>query len=229
MFDPAWNEQLSAMRHSWVALEQSRGDGLPWDARLAVLTREEARLRTAGLWQRGPTDLLTVCGLHRWELTQSAALAWTLDPEARHGLEDLFLHALLSETGDLPDLSAPVLIDLELERQHSRADIVVRGIAWHLIIEVKVQAGEGVYQCQRLYDDWKEEADARFIFLSRTGYGPLSAITDEARRAWIAVSWPEVHKLLLRAAATGDNRAAGRPALEEWMRTLSRLYGRRAA
>lgn len=102
------------------------------------------------MWTHGPTDLLTVCGLHRWELTQSAALGWVCDPEARHGLGDSFLRSMLEATGDVPPITAPVVVDLELTRTRSRADIVVRGSSWTLVVEVKVDAGEGERQCQRL-------------------------------------------------------------------------------
>jgi hypothetical protein len=44
---------------------------------------------------------LTVRRLHRRELAQSAALAWVCDPEARHGLGDRFLRAVLAELATL--------------------------------------------------------------------------------------------------------------------------------
>lgn len=59
-----------------------------------------------------------------------------------------------------------------MTRGRSRADVVVRGPFWSIVLEVKVDAGEGDGQCQRLFDDWSEDPDPRFVFLTRTGYHP---------------------------------------------------------
>lgn len=223
----AWAEQLEELKAAWSDVPQSRTLAVAsWWPRLTSMTDEVAALRAQGRWNRGPTDLLTVCRLHRRELAQSAALAWVCDPEARHGLGDRFLRAVLAQTGDAPDVSPSVEVEVEVTRGRSRADVVVSGPFWSIVLEVKVDAGEGDGQCQRLFDDWSEDPDPRFVFLTRTGYHPISAFTVEARQAWRPMRWGHVLKLLREAAALGDLNAPGRPALEEWMRTLGHLYGR---
>jgi hypothetical protein len=225
----AWADQLEALKRSWAGVGPA-GSALAaaWESRRTSMTDDVARLRAAGMWTHGPTDLLTVCGMHRWELTQSAALGWTCDPEARHGLGDGFLRSMLAATGDVPAITPPVAVDLEVTRDRSRADVVVRGSSWSLVVEVKVDAGEQERQCQRLYDDWVDEPDTRFVFLSPGGHPPISAFSAEARQAWRPMRWSYVLTSVRRAAAHGAYDAPGRPALDEWVRTLGRLYGRGA-
>lgn len=227
--EAAWGERLQGLRQAWAAVPPAGSAGVAsWERRLSNMAREVTQLREAGQWLRGPSDLLTVCGLHRWELTQSAALGWVCDPEARHGLGERFLRALLATTGDTPAIDAPVFVDVEVIRMQSRADVVARGPSWTLVVEVKVDASESERQCQRLYEDWRDEPDPRFVFLTRSGHQPISAYSAEARRAWRPISWVHVLSRLREAAASGGDDASGRPALEEWLRTLDRLYGKGA-
>jgi PD-(D/E)XK nuclease superfamily len=224
----AWLDQFETLADEWrsVAPTPAVVDMETWDNQFRSMAAHVADLRRRGLWRRGPTDLLSVCRVHRWELAQSAALAWVCDPEARHGLGTGVLAALLDATGRVPDLDGPTEVAVEASRARARADVVIRAPTCTLVIEVKVDATEGDEQCQRLYDDWHDEPDARFLFLTKRGKAPGTATTDEAKAAWTTMTWRTVAALLKTAVEAGDPAAAGRPAAQEWLRTITRLYGK---
>lgn len=105
----------------------------------------------------------------------------------------------------------------------TRADIVVRGSAWTLLVEVKVDAGEQQDQAQRLYDGWKNEEDARFIFLSRPGLPP-SSIDPDLRHLWTGLAWGDLRSALERLAEEGETTAVARPALLDYILTLRTTF-----
>lgn len=216
---------MAHMAYQWCGLAKS----LPvspslgeWDEVFKALEAETENLKRRGQWAEGPHDLLSIVGLNRWELAHSAALAWLCNPYAGHGLGDRFLRSLIACTGDPVALEGLVVCATEVSRARSRADVVVQGKDWTLIIEVKVDAIEGTDQAQRLFDDWVDDDDVRFIFLTRHGLGPRTADSETASR-WAPLAWRSVLGML--AALTPDEKAPAQVASSEYLRTLKATFG----
>ena len=138
--------------------------------RFAAVKAEAESIIDAGHWTSGPEDLLGVLGRRRDELVHSRVIAWLLVPTNRHGLGRRVLRGLLDHVWPGEDLLArgPVRVELEEPREApddagllraARADIVVRGETLCLVIENKVDAGEGPDQCESLYWAFAEKAD----------------------------------------------------------------------
>lgn len=200
-----------------------QGIARDWAPRVVSMRERMQDLARAGRWASGPHDLLSVVGLNRWELAHSAALGWLCNPNASHGLGSAFLDGLVARTGKAVDVTGPIVCRTEVARADSRADVVVEGPGWVLVIEVKVDAGEQPRQAQRLYEDWFEDSDARFIFLTRHDLPPATACLA-SRDHWTVVSWRTVRGLLTSLAASGQPSAHGRPALTEYLRTLESTF-----
>jgi len=222
-----WTESFAKALHQWHTIESNRIDSTAaWREQLVSMSAAQIQLQQQGLWARGPTDLMTVCGFHRKELAHSSALRWLSDPWARHGLGNAFLIGLLAATGDVPVSLTDAEADTEVARAQSRADLVVRGNSWTLVAELKINAGESDRQCQRLFEDWRAEPNLRLVFITPSGRMPMTTTTEVAARAWICMSWTDVLKVL-EAAIEDGNGAGVAPAVEEYRRTLRRLTGRR--
>lgn len=224
-----WGSVRSELVSRWRMLEEPTPPArvADWSQRLAAMRSSMIELKRLGRWTRGPTDLLTICKLHRWELAHSAALSWLCDPEAGHGLGVNFLHLLLARTGDVPDLDQDIDVATEVARDSSRADIVVSASTWTLVIEVKVDAPEGGTQCERLFQDWVDEGDTRFLFLTKTGRSPQTAVSEQAAGAWTSIAWAAVLSDLRAVEGLIPPAAASRAgAVVEYRRTLESLYGR---
>jgi PD-(D/E)XK nuclease superfamily protein len=227
-------EQLSlrflAVRAEWHAILQPAPD----HERFEAIRREARRLVDAGQWTSGPSDLLSILGRQRDELVHSRMLAWLLVPTNRHGLGRRFLTAFLD--GLWPDesllQSGSVTVDTEVTQtglddvgaiRAARADIVLRGEGLTVVIENKLDAGEGLEQCERLYWAWAAEAgETRWVFLSATGRAPVTATTDVARAAWRTLSYAQVREILATAidAASGD-ASIGRSTVVQYLASLT--------
>lgn len=190
---------------------------------MAAMRARMGDLARRGRWASGPHDLLSVVGLNRWELAHSAALAWLCSPQASHGLGSAFLDALIGFTGEPLDTSGPVLCRTEVARSNSRADVVVEGPGWVLVIEVKVDAGEQPRQAQRLYEDWNDDGEARFLYLTRHGMPPATA-ESASLNEWTSMPWRTVRSLLARLAPCRQATAHGRSAMNEYQRTLESTF-----
>ena len=182
---------------------------------------EMLSLRNQGKWAQGPHDLLSIVGLNRWELAHSAALAWLCTPDAAHGLGSAFLEALVAFTGDPVPMTGIVEARTEVSRAEARADVIVEGPEWALVIEVKVDATEQLRQAQRLFNDWNEDGDVRFIFLTRRGTPPLS-VDVGTPSAWTPVSWRAVRSILDSLAT--ETAGSAQPALREYLQTLKSTF-----
>lgn len=179
---------MADLRARWATFGAAQ-QGVPqdWAPRLESMREQMNDLARRGRWASGPHDLLSVVGLNRWELAHSAALAWLCNPHASHGLGSAFLEGLVAQTGEAVDVSGPVVCRTEVARADSRADVVVEGPGWVLVIEVKVDAGEQPRQAQRIYEDWNKDRGARFIFLTRHDLPPATA-DPASQDHWAAVS-----------------------------------------
>jgi hypothetical protein len=194
-----------------------------WESQLAVLVKEESALRAQGRWLRGPHDLLGVIGRRRSELTHTAALAWFLDPIGAHGLGTEPLAGFLRLIGgDVPDEDVlgwcrPVR---EIAVEDTRADLVIDGPGLRIVVEVKVDAGEGEEQTERLVRHFDEEG-ARFVFLTRSGAMPGNAGEDLDR--WCAISWADVLTVLESVRARCVPSARAMSSVDAYLESLRRV------
>ena len=154
-------------------------------------------------------------------------LAWLLQVDGSHGVGENFLRRLLNDWlqsaeqtkfGDLKTTS----VVTEEARDGTRADVIVRGPNWTVVIEAKIGAGEQDQQGRRLEEGWQHE-EPLFIFLTRGGTRQMRTGSE----VWLPYSWAQVMSHLRYAlAASGDPTIdhRGRPAAREFLRTLEAYY-----
>lgn len=224
----AWPAAFAGLYEEWRFISAGQSvDVAAWQPHLRRMEAEHDRLRRQGRWIRGPADLMSVCGFHRKELAHGSALRWLCDPTGSHGLGSLFLSALLATMGNPPEVSGDTTAKTEISRELSRADVVVYGPQWTLVVELKIDAVESENQCQRLYEDWRTEPGARWLFVTLSGRAPTTTTTVQAARAWQPLPWSGVLDILDGAVAAMGGTAPEVPAVAEYRRTLQRLTGRR--
>jgi hypothetical protein len=217
-----WATTFTALSEAWHEIgAPSPIPSAEWSAEVARLNAEMDRLRVLGQWARGPHDLLSIVGLGSWELAHSAALGWLCDPDGSHGLGAAVPAYLLRLCGGTLE-PGPVQVVLEEARDDTRADVVVRGSNWTLVIEVKVDAIEGPRQAERLHHFWQDDAGVRFIFLTRFGQPPKTAGASVA--AWSSLSWTDLTRSLLSMCQDIPTTALGRTAVEQYLKTLQHLF-----
>jgi hypothetical protein len=222
-----WNQDISTLTARWRDITSDEPvQPAAWRVRLLAMQARQTELQRQGQWLRGPSDLMSICGVHRKELAHSAALRWLCDPSGSHGFGPAFLSELLAATGGTLGSVIDADAATEVARPTSRADLVVRTTMWTLVAELKIDAGESERQCQRLFDDWRGEPDLRLIFLTPSGRAPMTTTTAAAAAAWNCLSWSDILKILDKTLVVADRGAA--PAVEEYRRTLRRIVGRRA-
>lgn len=217
---PDWvaeqTKSLDELEEEWRSLELQRVDRdrklvAGWSRELTELSALEWRLRAAGRWISGPTDLMGVLEVERDEVKHCRALAWLLNPHAAHGLGDRFLRSFLGDLrrrgviiADEHDLGGVSVTKEEL-RGATRADVVVRSPGWTVLIEAKILAGEQPSQGARLEELWADEEPV-FVFLTKTGK-PMRTGSER----WLSYTWREVAGRLREAIAEmGDELLASR-------------------
>ena len=228
-----WEEAFRVMECEWKKIHQQKiaRDMIRWEARFAKMNDEYQRLVSCGQWVSGPSDFLSIIGRQEDERTHSRMLAWLLTPTGRHGLRNLLLINLLQHYDSkqakcgkaYPSQIQPAVraVNCSYWRNEREADIVVWGERFTLVIEMKVNAGESPTQCDDLYENFRREADARFLFLTRNGDPPTTAVDPVAERAFETISWPEVRRMI--EDALGDpvsKEGAAVPIVENYVLTL---------
>lgn len=187
---------------------------------LQKMVQIESQLISEGRWAAGPATLFAVLRLQHHEIANCRVLGWLLDPLAHHGLGATALRSLLRSLDSLvEEPHFPSLVGLErttivLEeaRGRTRADVVLYGPNWTVVIEAKTDAAEQPEQGQRLAANWP---DAVYVFLTKRGR-PMSTAGDSN---WLPLTWTAVFDLVRDAlrdadppftAAAGTARAAVR-------------------
>ena len=195
-------------------------------ARVQRLLATESDLRRQGRWTTGPSSLLEVLGVEGDEVRNCRVARWLLDPLARHGLGPRILRSVLDdlvrlgateETGaPFPD-HADAIVEVEVTRGDTRADIVIYGPSqsWTVVFEAKVWAGEGQNQGAALARQWPK---ATLVFLTRTGQAMKSA----GESVWLPYRWEHLldHTAAAtrRSTSTGDRRQeAARSAVTDYL------------
>lgn len=233
LLPPSWAADFATADAAWLEINQQ----VPEDehARVRLWTSDFERmlemqrgLEAEGAWLTGPNDLLGIVGLHRWERAHSAALGWLLDPAGGHGLGAAMLDRFLNAAGLLrDDGDEPVEVVLEADGGTAFVDILVRSRSWTLVIEVKVDAVEQKQQALRLWNDWRDEPRATFVYLTPSGRETTTHETEECRAAWTLMRWRDVaRELAILLQSPGAVKARGNEAARQYSMTLHSLFGR---
>lgn len=207
----AWQGRHEVMSVRWQDVASAERAAVArdiqvWGGRLERMRERQRDLVAVGGWRGGPRSLLAALGLQYRELTMTAGLAWSLRPDGHHGLGSALLEGLLARLDDpitAADLGLRVV--LEEQRGDTRADLVLYGSTWTVVVEAKTFAGEQDEQLDRLHDNWQYDPAPRFVFLTRGAREMRSA--HRTADAWQPMTWQDVAALLRSAV-----RAAPRPA-----------------
>jgi hypothetical protein len=176
------------------------------------------------------------------EIRHSNTLAWLLDPQESHGLDDIVLRRILSnilleagaEGAESQGISAAQvelmdLTDVEVRREWQNIDVLVvirqpdgKGIV--LLVENKIHSGEGEGQLSR----YRERVSKEFseftllpVFLTLTG----EDAGEDEDCAFIPYSHRQVRAVLERIIGQRRQQLPGAVALflDQYMETLRRL------
>ena len=227
-----WRRTIRTMEHVWGEIATRRTKTLisEWHEAMAEMRCQQDRLVSDGLWLTGPSDFLDIVGLARHENTHSRMLAWLLMPTARHGLGWRLVGRLVEHcTGETA--SAPLAVQrvaFSEWRNDREADVVVWGRNFTLVIENKVDASEQPSQCDDLFENFKNENEPLFLFLTPDGRKPHTATTQRSQRAFRTLSWPEVRAMLETALNESRPKTGIAPAVEvvrNYLRTLREQFG----
>ena len=236
-----WEDQFQAMEGEWEGIRQQnmRDVTTTWKRAMTEMSHEYQDLVSRGLWVSGPSDFFSIIERAEDERTHSRMLAWLLTPTGRHGLRNLLLIRLLehydSKHGDAEALQAQSIaraagclykVECSCWRNNREADIVVWGEGFTLVIEMKVNAGESLTQCDDLYENFKGEPGSRFLFLTRDGASPKTATTSCAIRAFKTISWPRVRCMIENALNDPVSKQGAAVAIvENYLLTLKEQFG----
>ena len=155
-------------------------------------------------------DPWAVASLKRNEVRNSAVLAWWLDPWGSHGLGPALLTELLHfmHWDCSIDRSCSVRVESHPDGDRSnRVDIEIDAPGFFLIIEVKIDAPEGIKQLQRYCNlaEMKKTVEKRgVLFLTPTGRPPVSVDPNSTCEILpsdqvIPISWKKIASLLQAA------------------------------
>ncbi len=198
-----------------------------WATGLAVAEAEYRLLCSHDLWQESPADFFWVVGIGRKELQHSRMLGWLLDPKQGHGLGATFAEAMLRlAVGKRPERITVRSVRREETRWtqagcETRADLVVYGDGFILVIEVKVDADEQCRQCDRLIECFGTRDGVSYVFLSPDSKPP---VTDTNGR-FQTVHWWQVRRALEEALNGAPSGSAPDQALaRNYVLTLRRNF-----
>ncbi len=207
----AEEQELADLLTRWKALTERDSAGFS-DAEVDRLRAAEWSLRQSGRWVAGPTTLLEVLRLDGDEVRNCRVVRWLLDPLAPHGYGADALGAVLArvrerasaEGAGPPDFPFPERASLLVEeaRGDARADIVVNGPGWQVVVEAKIFAGEGDRQGAGLAELWP---GATYVFLTRDGKAMLSG----GEEPWIPLSWADLLSAVRTVVAESSDEDFG--------------------
>lgn len=223
-------ETLQRLEARWASVTRnSHPDVSLWNESFDSLRDETIALKASGRWTVGRPDLLGIVARSRKETFHTLILGWLLDPVAPHGLGTAFLESLLDACApdSMPNDRSELLratVSCEVLKRHSRADIVVETPRAVIVIEAKVDAEEGLRQCDRLYEDYSGESDAEFVFLTPDGRPPQTA-TGDAAESFKCLSFRIVRDLLSRCLEEDKaHDVEGRATILTYLDTLRREF-----
>jgi hypothetical protein len=195
-----------------------------WETAYQVMLAEYEQLCRLGLWRQGPSDLLGLIGRGRRETYHSALIAWLLTPTGGHGLGTRLLSTVLLQLFPSKTFSSLSSASVECEvyrpNPDTRADIIVWGSSFTLIIENKIDAGEQANQCDRIYGHFSKEKNAHFCFLTPSGHPP----TTDTSKQFKCLSYISLRSLLEAALEALESNAPGRATASNYLQTLRREF-----
>jgi len=145
-----------------------------------IITKFENEYKLIPKEPEKPYSYLKFTGNLYDELTYSSTLAYFLDPQKPHGLNRFVLDAFLSAINTDKDLEFDTVdVDTEYPLPNGRrADIIIDGDSWLILIENKIWSSEGPDQTKDLYKGLQEDTtfakikNKYFIFLTPRGQQP---------------------------------------------------------
>lgn len=181
--------------------KEVHGKCVEWEHTLSIMLQEQDDLVKRGRWIRGPTDLLSIINRSRREVSHSAFIAWLLNPTSSHGfgydiIKKFIITADNSITADVLDDYHVTRIETEVSRDPRRADIVVFGNKFNIVIENKIDADESLDQCEDLYNLFSGEKDTLFVFLSPQKRAPLLA-SHTVQSQYRLVSYRDLQRIII--------------------------------
>ncbi|MEA2677610.1 MAG: hypothetical protein QOJ81_1751 [Chloroflexota bacterium] len=227
-------ERFGGVHAEWLAISRPAS---PDVVHFARVKQNADAIINAGRWVSGPPDMMSVLGRQRDELAHSRMIAWLLTPTGRHGLGRSLLRTMLDHVWPGEGLLQSDLVAVETESTRSaadevaelreaRADIVVIGQEATIVIENKVDAGEGFEQCERLYWSWADRpTETRWLFLSPNGRQPVTLTSTQAKTAWRSLSYGDLGRLLTKALAEARDGAdpMGRSTAHQYLASIARV------
>lgn len=176
-------------------------------------------------------DPWDIAGVGRDEVKNSAILAWLLNPKGNHGLDDSALSALLAKLhlkfgfpktpGNYCFVRTEANPDGDIT---NRVDIEIDSENFYLLIEVKIDALEGVEQLKRYGRLAASQASGRpWSLLFLTVNGQKSNTAAEYAAKVFPLSWCDLSRLLMTSVApalrqNNDTKAASRIMAEQIVR-----------
>lgn len=184
-------------------------------------------LRASGRWPSGPTTVLEIIGQTRLEAPHEKLIAWLLHPLANHGLGSAVLANLLTrlDADPMPSLEqlARAHVRTQVAGATGRPDIVVTMSSARLVIELKIDAKEGITQTSRQADDYTGVPNVSFVFLTLGGSPP----NDPRFKHLLLRDFYECLRLALDNSPPPVRSAhvRGQAVAEDYSCTLERMLG----
>lgn len=230
---PALDERLKRFIHQWRTRSQLTPESLT--TLLASLDTSFTALRESGAW----IDVWGLTGIGQDEVKNTRVLSWLLDAKGSHGMGSIFLEALLEASTSKGKVQSPVqhyfanrdpeapvenyAVRNEVSYGSSgenRLDIEIDGRHFYLIVEVKINAGEGNAQLQRYVQDAQERCGERpwvLIYLTRNSkklsnyHAHESDDVETARKNGYVIecSWTEFAKHAVRRMSSTSSFGYG--------------------
>lgn len=208
----------SALRaRSWLQGKVESGEFLSWFDDL----EPALKLAYRGALLCNPWE---VAGLARNEVRNSAVLAWLLNPKGSHGLGGLALNSVLEKLSKDLNKKFPtafegfcnVRTEVTDGDGSDRVDIEIQSHDFYLVIEVKIDAGEGREQLRRYGEFAKRRVAGRpwaIVFLTPSGQPPRTATQDEDDlNRILPISWKSMSRIIGRSLDAADRDRGALPA-----------------
>lgn len=200
------SKEIIALRHERL---QANSLSLIESAKPRIATIEKERHTTASYF-----NVFSALGVVRKEVIQSRFLAYLLSPKEHHDQCCKFLDALLQKLNiQMSNMDRARVVAERTGAEHGRMDIVIDCKPWLIVIEIKIDAGEGAEQLHR-YRTWLDQQPGydkdkkRLIFLTPTGHESITGTEG----AYQPLSYSDIADAFLPLL---ENQAALPPSVRE--------------